>query len=187
MGLDIFAASHLKYAQPIPKGRAFDKLADELTKRGKDIPDVYFTLYPNGAYHRARLRGMKPGLYTYTKKTRRFGFRAGSYGYYNWWRNELSLFALDTEAEDVWIDTELYRGRPFVELIDFTDCDGRIGTAVCEKLAADFTSHAARARRHAPTVKAEDIPDASAEWLQNYRDFARAFRLAAKGGALKFC
>lgn len=189
MGLDVFAASHLKYSRPIPRGKAFDRLEEEAGAKGKEIDEVYFFLSPNLPVHRARLGGMKTGLYAYTAKSRRFGFRAGSYGYYSWWRNELSLFALDVEAEDVWFDARSFRGRPFYELIDFTDCDGRMGTNVCAKLAANFTVYAARAKRHAATVTDPDYPDdpdVGAGWLQTYRDFARAVRLAARGGALTF-
>ena len=191
MGLDIFAASHLKYARPIPKGKAFDRLERDLQDDGRSLDKAYFILWPNQAAHRARLGGMKPGLYEYTKrKSRRFEFRAGSYSYYNWWRDELSRFALGAGAEEVWRNPRTYRGRPFVELIDFTDCDGRLGTNVCAQLAAHFTIHAARARRYAATVthpEAPGDPDVGAGWLANYRDFARACRLAARGGALRFC
>lgn len=190
MGLDIAAASHLKYVRPIPKRKALEQLDAELAEKGKSLSDAYFIVWPNGRDFRARLGGMKTGLYEYTKKSRRHGFRAGAYSYYNWWRNELSVFALDEEAEDVWMEPRFYRGEPFVELIDFTDCDGRIGTSVCAKLAADFTAWAARAKRYASKVthpEAPDDPDVGAGWLANYRDFARAFKLAAKNGALKFC
>jgi hypothetical protein len=187
MGLDIYAASHLVYARPIPKGKALDRLEAELDERGKSLDEVYYCLWPNDRAHRARLRGMKPGLYEFTPQTRRCAFRAGPYSYYNWWRNELSLFALGAEAQDVWMAPEDYRGRPFVELIDFTDCDGRVGTPVAAKLAADFTAAARRATRHAAAVVVDDNPDAGADWLRVYRDFARAFRVAARAGALKFC
>lgn len=191
MGLDIFAASHLKYVRPIPRGKALERFYEGLEENGKSVDEAYFFLSANAAVHRARLGGMKAGLYSYTPgKSRRFGFRAGSYSYYNFWRDQLSLFALEVPAEDVWFDARAYRGRPFVELIDFTDCDGRIGTKVAAKLAADFTSHAARAKRHAPSVthpEAPDDPEVGEGWLQNYRDFARAFRIAAKNGALQFC
>jgi hypothetical protein len=188
MGLDIFAASHLKFAQRIPRGKAFDRLEEELDAKGKSIGEVYFLFSGNAAGQRARLGGMKPGLYSFTKKSRKYGFRAGSYSGYNWWRNQLSLFALETEAEDVWFEPEDFRGQPFVELIDFTDCDGRIGTSVCAKLAEDFTSHAARAKRFAATLSNTD-PEGwpGDDWLAVYRQFARAFRLAAQNGALEFC
>jgi hypothetical protein len=187
MGLDVFAASHLRYARPMPRRNAFDRLEAEVAGQGKSLDEVYFFFSANDASHRARLGGMKVGLYTYTRSSRRHSFRAGSYGYYNWWRNELSLFALGVAAETVWAAPRAYRARAFMELIDFTDCDGRIGTTVAAKLAADFTAYAKRATRHAATIVMDGVTDAGADWLANYRDFARALRLAAKGGALTFC
>lgn len=184
MGLDIFAASHLRFARAIPKQAEFNRLEEELGP-DKYLGDVYFIVAPNDRAHRSRLGRMKTGLYAYTRASRRHGFRAGSYSGYNWWRNELCRFALGVGAEEVWANPRRFRGRPFVELIDFTDCDGRIGTTVASKLAADFTVHAARAKRHAAALVAAE-PDAG-WWLENFRDFARSLRLAAKEGALEFC
>jgi hypothetical protein len=187
MGLDIFAVSHLRYVRPMPRGKALERLEAEAEEQGKSLHEIYFFLSSNDSTHRARLGGMKVGLYARTKSSRSYGFRAGSYSGYNWWRNELSLFALDEEAEEVWVEPRRYRGKPFVELIDFTDCDGRIGTTVAAKLAADFTGYAKKAARHATTIVVEENPDAGTYWLETYRDFATALRLAAKDGALTFC
>ena len=186
MGLDIFAANHLRYLQPVPKGKALDRIIEELEEQNKSLYDVYFPLFPNHPSHRARLGGMKTGLYEYTSKSRKYSFRAGSYSGYNAWRNHLSLFTLNAEAEEVWNAPRSYRDQPFFELINFTDCDGRIGTSVAEKLAEDFTSHATRAKRFASTLT--DPEDWSPDnWLEVYRDFTRGLRLAAKNGALTFC
>lgn len=193
MGLDILAVSHLRYARPIPRGRALEELERKLARQGKEVWDVYFMLYPNQACFRQRLAGMKAGLYTYTRATRRYSFRAGSYSGYNWWRNQLSYFIFGVDDATVWGSPHDFRGDPFVELINFTDCDGRIGTRVATKLAADFTSYAARARKWTPVpVESEDTAgwskaDQLSYWRELYRDFARAFRLAAKNGAVTFC
>jgi hypothetical protein len=193
MGLDIFAASHLRYVRPVPRGKAFDRLEAELARKGKSIGDAYFLLSPNQACFRQRLSGMKPGLYAYTRATRRYSFRAGSYSGYNWWRNQLSLFIFGVDDATVWGSPRDFRGDPFVELINFTDCDGRIGTRVSAKLGEDFTTYARSARKHTPVpVESEDTQgwdeaDQLRYWRELYRDFGRAFRLAAKNGALEFC
>jgi hypothetical protein len=187
MGLDIYAVSHLRYVRPMPRGKAMDRLEAEAAEQGKSLGELYFILRGNYSRHRARLGGMKVGLYARTKASKSFGFRAGSYSGYNWWRNELSLFALDEEASNVWVEPRSFRGKAFWELIDFTDCGGRIGTTVAAKLAADFTAHAKRAARHAPTIEMAENPDAGTYWLETYRDFATALKLAARDGALTFC
>jgi hypothetical protein len=187
MGLDVYAVSHLRYVRPIPRGKAMERLEAEAEAQGKSPGELYFFLSGNDSSHRARLGGMKVGLYAFTRSSRRHSFRAGSYSGYNWWRNELSLFALGEEDESVWVEPQSFRGKPFWELIDFTDCDGRIGTTVAAKLAADFTGYAKKAARYAGTITVEDYPEAGANWLATYREFATALRLAAKDGALTFC
>jgi hypothetical protein len=68
-----------------------------------------------------------------------------------------------------------------MELINFTDCDGRIGTRLARKLAADFRAYAGKAEEFAATL------DDDESFISNYRDFTRAFELAAQEGALAFC
>jgi hypothetical protein len=181
MGLDIHAASHLRYLGPIPKAEERDRLEQELSAQDKCLSDVYFFLYPNDPAHKAQLAGMKPGLYEYTDQTQQHGFRAGSYSGYNWWRQQLCQFAQGVEPEEVWNHPRRYRGKPFVELIDFTDCDGRIGTKVAAKLAQDFRDHKKLAADFFSTLGEENCG------VEVYEDFARAFELAAQDGALRFC
>jgi hypothetical protein len=180
MGLDIHAASHLRYVGPIPRDEACERLEEELEAQGKDLHEVYFFLYQNDAAHKTRLTGMKHGLYEYTEQSKQHGFRAGSYSGYNWWRRQLCQFALGVEPEEVWQHPRRYRGKPFVELIDFTDCDGRIGTKVAAKLAQDFREHKKPAADFASTLGQEN------DWLEIYDDFALAFELAAQNGAVEF-
>lgn len=81
MGLDIFAASHLKYVGPVPRGRAFDRLGAECEARGKLLDDRYFLVYANAACHRARLRragsGWPTRWYFWPTPASRSGRRAG--------------------------------------------------------------------------------------------------------------
>jgi hypothetical protein len=181
MGLDVFAASHLRYVGPIPSVEEREQLEEELSAQGKDLHDVYFFLHKNDSAHKARLAGMKPGQYEYTEGSERHGFRAGSYSGYNWWRRQLCQFALGVDPEEVWHHPRRYRGKPFVELIDFTDCDGRIGTKVAAKLAQDFRDHRKLAADFASTLESESY------WFEVFEEFAEAFTLAAQDGALEFC
>lgn len=103
-------------------------------------------------------------------------FRAGSYGGYNEWRKWLCSLALGVDVDEVWKNPAAYAGKPFVELINFSDCEGTIGPVVSAKLAKDFAEFSARAA------------GANADGYGSlYRDFAKAFETAAKGGAVKFC
>ncbi len=183
MGLDIWAASHLKFRQDLPPQEEIEKWERELWENEeKDLSDVAHIIYPNGEYHEARLEGTKPGIYDYTEQTKMHSFRGGSYSGYNWWRRHLCQFALDEDPEDVWADAEYYEGKPFYEIIDFSDCEGHIGTKVSAKLAKDFREHSDKAAEYATT-----IPDGEGEyWLATYMEFLEAFELAAQNGVVQF-
>lgn len=119
-----------------------------------------------------RTAGLSPGIYTYADS---FWLRAGSYSGYNAWRDELAQRAGYVSARHVWATTP---AGPFVELIDFTDCDGIIGPVVSAKLAKDFAEH------EAAIEAASNDPDS---WfMDKYREWRRAFEMAADGGAVDF-
>ena len=181
MGLDIHAASHLRHVGPMPSEEELDRLEEALEKEDKYLSDAYFLMDENPEGFEQHMAGMKTGLYELSHESEEHSFRAGPYSYYNDWRRHLCLFALKVPAEDVWADPDQFAGKPFVELINFTDCDGRIGTTVAAKLAQDFRSHFSQAEAYAHTLS--EMKD----WLEVYVDFLKAFELAAQDGALKFC
>jgi len=107
-----------------------------------------------------------------------YNFHAGSYGSYNRWRTSLCLAAHGTYPLIIWDNKSKYAGKPFVELIDFSDCEGVIGPEVSTKLAEDFCAHAVMARGW-------NIVDRG--WfLAKYEEWQRAFCLAADDGAVIF-
>jgi hypothetical protein len=141
-----------------------------------------------------RLDGYEPGVYRVEGDE--VGFRAGSYSGYNYWRRHLCRMALGVEPEEVWEDADAYRGRPFVELIDFSDCEGSIGPRTSRKLAADFQAFADRAEAYA-REQGPDAADPNAPprppddvvhnwWLENYREWQHAFELASDDGFVLF-
>lgn len=180
MGLDIYAASHLRHVCP-PGGDEFNRLEELTNAQGKCLDEVYFLLHPNDEGWESQLGGMEPGLYEFTPTTQQHDFRVGSYGRYNEWRERLSQYALGAPPKAVWDSPEEYAGKPFVELVNFTDCDGRIGSRVATKLAADFRDHAADFERFVAGAADAD------GCLYVYREFAIAFGLAEQQGALQFC
>jgi len=102
----------------------------------------------------------------------KFYFRAGSYGGYNIWREHLALLAGFSAAATVWDNPA---PGPFMELIDFSDCEGTIGATVARKLAQDFAAFQAQADRHP-----------SCDFRELYADWRRAFEMAADRGAVLF-
>ena len=113
------------------------------------------------------------------------GFHAGGYGGYNNFREQLAELAgyPQTEYEKygkkwpsfaatVWNDP---KPGPFVELINFSDCEGVIGCAASAKLAKDFADFQAKADAH------EDE-----RFRQKYAEWRKAFDMASDGGAVRF-
>ena len=115
------------------------------------------------------------GVYKYQDRHR---FCAGSYTGYNNWRNNLSIYALGVEAEKVWKNRSNYNNMPFVELIDFSDCQGVIGTKCCTKLLADFVDHEDKIR---------NIKDKSDWFMESYDDWKKAFQYGSQNGYILFC
>lgn len=155
MGLDIVALREVQWHPP----------ADDWDYH------VFRSAHPN-PYFADRADGLKDGLYSFTSD---YSFRAGSYGGYNRWREWLSALALGVAPEKVWNDYETWVGSPFVELIDFSDCEGLIGPKTSEKLAQDFETFLAVAER-----------DRDDYYLTTYRHFANAFGMASHDGLVQF-
>ena len=96
-----------------------------------------------------RRDGMKCGVYGVGKGGRTFDGWDGPYSIYNEWRRELCLLALGVEPEEVWSHPRRFRGKPFVELIDFPDSGNCcIGPKTSAKLYRDFVAFAAKAKKH---------------------------------------
>jgi hypothetical protein len=66
-------------------------------------------------------------------------FPAGSYSGYNEWRDNLSLLVHQVPAREIWKNIDKYKNLDFVELINFSDCQGELNHETCTKLYRDFT------------------------------------------------
>jgi hypothetical protein len=179
MGLDVTAFSKIKPADPTAIAKASDDLrakygdvylgdvADELGAAciQPELLDITAYHYP------AQVVGLEAGVYTYDGE---FSWRAGSYGGYNEWRRILCKRVLGVGPEVVWPELGSFTGRPFVELIAFSDCEGYIGATVSAKLAADFSEWQSR------------IDDVDEWWLGSYASWRRGFEIAADGGFVYF-
>lgn len=108
-----------------------------------------------------------------------WSFSFGSYSY-NQYREKLTRMALGVAPEVVWDslandDSSPFKDKPFVEQINFSDCEGIIGPETSAKLAKDYDEWMAMA---------ENTLD---EWdIQVYKNFARAFKDASEAGAVDF-
>ena len=115
-------------------------------------------------------------------------FRAGSYSGYNEWRDQLARMAGYTSAAEVWnkcnVD-ETFDG-PFVKLINFSDCEGTLGTQVAKALYEDFVEFEERAIDWADKHLSDEGYNERKWFLEKYDDWKEACQLAADNGCIIF-
>ena len=179
MGLDIIAYSKVNHVEELTDIEEFEEKYPFNSDSGRyTTGEGKFTFVYGNQDHPEHFAGMKQGVYSYEDE---FGYRAGSYSGYNEWRRRLSFMALDAPPPTVWGNPEHYKDKPFFWLINFSDCEGYIGTEKCKVLAADFAKWQPRA---------DAILDLDEDWcgwfVQKYADWRKAFELAAKGGFVDF-
>ena len=166
MGLDITAYKRMK---KVGTAESWDEYEDKFDWS----TTFYFSGQPNKCYTEKAHGVDENSVYEYEDC---FGFYAGSYSGYNQWRNWLSETFIGISAHDVWNNAEKYEESPFYHLVNFSDCEGTIGTEVSANLSIDFAAH-------------QDEVDAldCEEWLkEKYTSWRKAFEMAADGGCINF-
>jgi hypothetical protein len=161
MGLDIYAISQIK----------------------KSVEETDLSVYDNGFN---RIGGLEPGFYEKTNKTTEHQFRAGSYSSYNWFRNQLSLCIFGQSSDKIWENPDVFVGRPFYELIDFSDCDGCFGPEASERLHQDFVNNRQNLVKYC-IDKYIDNDDTYDYIIETYDNFTTAFELGKQTGLVQFC
>ena len=114
------------------------------------------------------------GIEGYYRYGSEYDFRAGSYSGYNEWRRQLARLAGYASDRAVWEQPDLE--GPFVELINFSDCEGVIGPKLCAKLAKDF----------ADFQDAADSVEDGLFFTELFNHWRTAFEIGADGGAVQF-
>lgn len=149
MGLDVTAYKNITWLEPV----------------GSEDDDYDLRIVAGDFAERAT--DIKDGYYSYSDS---HGFRAGSYGGYNEWRNELAILAGFESAKDAWSKDS----GPFWELINFSDCEGTLGTITCKKLLFDFKEFYAKAEK------------VGGYFFDLYKEWTQAMELAADNGCFCF-
>lgn len=159
MGLDIRYYEHI---EPVE-----DPTTDAI--EDGDVID-WFTL--DG--YESRLDGIEA---TYMRPSGKSNsFRAGSYGWYNHWRNLLAEVIRGKTAKEIWAMPD--SSEPFNELINFADNEGCMGPKTCAKLAKDFEDYG---EKFAADSRTDDYD------REKYTLWCRAFQTAANTGCVEFC
>lgn len=163
MGLDITAYKNIELVGTAASGDEWEeKFNTDKTQwiwPGQYMPERLPPIQPNGVY----------------KAGDSWHFRAGPYSYYGRWRSHLAWMALGVSAETVWANPAEFEGRPFVELINFSDCEGVLGTQVCQKLLKDFQEW-----------QEEADQNTNPHFTESYNDWRKAFEFAANNGYVDF-
>lgn len=163
MGLDISAYSNAKQVSNHPPFAGWCEIEHHAQ-----------AYTPSGAFHRS-FRGLVDGACYDISESDGTAFRAGSYGGYNEWRDDLSRSVLGVRASVVWETPMGYQGLPFYELINFSDCEGTIGPEAAVDLLKDFYDH-----RDAYLSSHEGYD------VERYLHWLEACELAAAGGLIIF-
>jgi hypothetical protein len=149
MGLDISAYSRLEPIRDYPDDGNYDYPNETVIYVNTDFPGRC-----------DEFDGEPRKVYAFAEK---FVFRVGSYSGYNDWRGWLARVAGANSAKALWdkVGDPTFgfeaKAVPFIELINFSDCEGTIGTAISRKVAADFVQH-----REKALEMAKKMPDGGA-------------------------
>ena len=182
MGLDITAYSKLTKLDAL-----FNDDGEPVSPQTREPIEFFVQFYVNGDFPGRNGSVEHKAVYAYEDS---YGFCAGGYSGYNRWREQLAELAdypaVEYETVEGYAPSRRMRrdaaawkglcnGKPFVELVNFSDCEGVIGPEVAAKLAKDFSEFDERAKA---------IKD---EWFyEKYNEWRKAFEMAANGGAVKF-
>lgn len=159
MGLDISAYRQAKKLD-----------AAQLDENGEPVDYVriaYGRVFDNTDFP-GRNDGLENGYYSAAEG---MVFRAGSYGGYNRWRDELAQL-VGAPGASAYLG-ESGRSGPFAELINFSDCEGTIGPVTSAKLAKDFADF-------------QHVAGETGYFAESYALWRKAFEMAADGGFVDF-
>lgn len=112
------------------------------------------------------------GIYKYQEK---FNWRAGSYSGYGEWRNWLATIAGFKSSQDFLDNAN--NETPFHDLINFSDCEGTLGTLTCQKLLKDFITF---------QDKVNSINDSYNYYKEIFQTWKSALEMASENGAISF-
>jgi len=125
---------------------------------------------------------IKPGFYNDPQRT--LSFRAGSYSGYNIFRSILCQSFFGFKPEKIWENPENYTGQDFVELINFSDCEGFIGYKTSQKLYNDFIKNKDKFVKYLENECFEE--NSKLYYIDKYDEWTEAFQVASEQGVVVF-
>jgi hypothetical protein len=128
---------------------------------------------------------IEEGGYISTTESKFSDFRAGPYSFYNRFRETLSMSIHGVMPTAIWDSVEDYEGKPFIEMINHSDCEGCFGAKVSAKLHEDFAANRHKFKEYIDTQGWHE--DKIEDYLSLYDDFMKAFGIGREEGIVKFC
>ena len=184
MGLDIMAISNLEKK---------DKLSEEQKalpwefQPAKKATRIKIDATPYGSEHGGfnKCDDMEGGKYAATDETTEHHFRAGSYSGYNRFRKLLSEGVVGVDPHTLWENEDPYKDSPMFDMINFSDCEGILGTGVCKKLYPQFLENRDKFENYLKETFGHDANQV--EWeMSTYDDFTEAFKLGSQNGIVVY-
>jgi hypothetical protein len=171
MGLDITAYSNIKIIEKKMEDKKLSGIDNQIINSlNNDDFDDYGHIYKVDNFKQSNMHNFENKNLIYEDE---FCFRAGSYSSYNEFRNKLCLIANGISANDLWVSNN--ENLKFYWLIDFSDCDGYIGTDYCKILYDEFCNNE------------KEIKPKLDDWYSTiYDNFKQAFNLGANNGVVIF-
>jgi hypothetical protein len=140
--------------------------------------EMYVSVSQSNFFERAD--GVKAGIYKGERTNR---FRAGSYSGYNDYRNMLAEAGMGAEDRVIWKQEDKFRGQPFWEQVNFSDCEGTIGPKTSAKLAKDYAENRQKFSDFVLKTVGGDKENHE-YYMYLYDEWAAAFKTAAETGGL---
>lgn len=143
MGLDCWALNNLTLDPNIRVALTANGEQMDMGSFLSDEDDVMEFLSGGGlvvypSEFQRQLEGLEVGCgYTTYNCDKTHSWRAGSYSGYGEFRNFLAELSGLT-CEQIWKAPNDHPNLPFLDLIDFSDCEGVIGPVACARLNKDF-------------------------------------------------
>lgn len=183
MGLDVVVYKNVKFIENVEEYD--DENCRLILKNGDVINEDDFEIFDLNEYFPLHSEGLSKYVYTFdTDNGNYYSFHAGSYSGYGEWRNWLAKMAGYEKSESGRYDETAWNSDQtgdFVELINFSDCDGSINKVFCEKLYQDFV-------RNKDRIEAQLSDDRFSQYyFTTYMNFLQAFDDARENGIVSFC
>lgn len=175
MGLDISVYKKIDF-------KSFQSISGKSEEELDELYDNMLYLYSEyKPYNQSD--DIKEGFYNYEKRD--YYFRAGSYSGYNLFRKVLCKSFYGFDPEIIWDKPNDYTNKDFVELINFSDCEGFIGPKTSKKLFNDFVKNENKFNKFLEDERFDSQTKNNYKLL--YNEWKKSFEIASDGGVVRFC